>query len=135
MCQRFEHITKTLKGLGSQALVKAMTDARIEFLNHCGVDTNLPNVYVQKTNETAFENWLKLSNTLIDGMWLPNGQGLNLDAVERARTLAFLEYEGAIMWNLGKILWKDHGEAYENHFYYFMCQIIKPYNMPHTQTS
>lgn len=33
------------------------------------------------------------------------------------------------MWNAGKNLWHDHGEAFENHYLYFMSQIIKQYDM------
>ncbi|GFH61583.1 predicted protein [Chaetoceros tenuissimus] len=127
--QRLEHIAKFLKGMASKTLHKELKDARTEFLNHCGVDTSLPNANIHKTNEQAFETWLKRPNTLVDGAWLEVADIANANAVEAARVQAFLEYERAIMWNIGKVLWKDHGEAYENHFYYFMHQIVKLYAM------
>ena len=51
-----------------------MTDTREEFFQQ--------NI---KTNEQAFKNWLKLTNILIDGNLLPNGQGANPNAVKEAQ--------------------------------------------------
>ncbi|GFH59505.1 predicted protein [Chaetoceros tenuissimus] len=118
--QRLEHVNKFLKGMASKTLHKEMKDARVKFLKHCGVDITLPNSNIHKTNEQAFETWLRHANTLVDGGWLEAADLGNANVVEAARVQAFLEYERAIMWNLGKVLWKDHGEAYENHFYYYM---------------
>ncbi|GFH50540.1 predicted protein [Chaetoceros tenuissimus] len=115
--------------MASKTLHKELKNARIEFLKHCGVDTSLPNTNIHKTNEQAFESWLKRPNTLVDGGWLNVANIANANAVEAARVLVFLKYERAIMWNIRKVLWKDHGEAYENHFYYFMHQIVKLYAM------
>lgn len=106
-----------------------MTDVRIEFLEHCEVDLDTPNAKLLAKNEQAFETWLKNTDTLVAGKWLPRDQVFNFPLIEIVKPKVFTEYECCIMWNTGKMLWKDHGEAYENHFDYFMYQIVKPYNM------
>ena len=53
----------------------------------------------------------------------------NADATARAMVEAFEDYEQGINWYLGQRLWKDHGDAFEEHFRYFMYSIVKPYDM------
>lgn len=127
--KRFEQIQKFLKGLANKAWSNTLKEAREEFLIHCKADLELANSKMMMMNERAFEDWLKHTNTLVSGGWLEQDQSLNFEAVDLARDEAFTQYERCVKWNIGKMLWKDHGEAYENHYLYFTSQIIKPYSM------
>jgi hypothetical protein len=128
--RRFEQIPKFLKGLASKSWSKTLKDVRLEFLEHCNADLKSQTIQLALANERSFEKWLKLTTTLASGKWLAQDQQLNFDAIEQAEYEAFTQYERCVVWNIGKMLWKDHGEAYENHYQYFTSQIVKPFNMP-----
>lgn len=98
--KRFEQIPKFLKGLANKSWSTTLKGARTEFLIHCKADLESPNSKMMMLNERSFENWLKLTTTLVSGKWLERDQSLNFDAIDQARYEAFTQYERCAMWNI-----------------------------------